>query len=420
MFALLENLSLNGEDESYPPSPTPSNNAAVSSEGRAQEHEAVVYEQDPEDEEAEIVTTTLFDLYALGAASIQAPIYTRALLQEIATTVAWIARDQQLPLSQRVLDSPLYFTHSDGQEDEIWWPKRHRCDALQIDYMARVETMPAFQSAFKIMWDKCKELGNVVDRAEIVHPPPYFLQSYKREKTTDHLDPAAMQAWRTQLDSMQSLWEASASCAQLTKIVRKEASRLTKPITKIVCFGLGALKRISIIGLNCQIQHLTAFTLAKVLTAHNARKFPGAPAVKVILQDPCYQECDRILWQERTPASLDFDMSSPEALLAVDANALVMTAYLPLGMPLVQIIADMYAGNAKEGPGMMLCDSMALEPNRRWYTLNNRSAPHVARFLLGGYSPCKEPWVGFEEDLMQALHRDSFWLEKMTLWLRKE
>jgi hypothetical protein len=166
---------------------------------------------------------------------------------------------------------------------------------------------------------------------------------------------------------------------------------------------------------------MTAFTLAELLTTYNTRKFPDAPAVKVILQDPCYQQCDRILWPELTSAPVDFDMSNPEALLAVDANALVITAFLPVDMPLVQIIADMYAGNAKEGPGMMLCDRMEdLRPDRRWYSLSHRGAPHVARFLLGGYMSSQANWVGLEEELTEAMGHDRYWLQKMTLWLRKE
>jgi hypothetical protein len=431
MFALLENLDLNGENESSPPSPTSSNNDAVSSEDSAQEHEAKRKQAEEEEEEEEedriagLIVNKQIDLLALEEALGQQSIYTKDVLQDIASYVAWIARDQALPQSKRMLDSPLPFTLPDGQKVIFWEPSRHQNpDAVSVKYMARVETSPLFQAEFGNQWPKSREFRDInqeVEIADLLNLPPYLLSSFCKDKAPENLKPAAMQTWRTRLQNLQQLWEASASCAQIFKLVQSGAAKLTKPITKIVCFGLGAVERAKVVGLDCAIQHMTAFTLAELLTTYNERKFPDAPAVKVILQDPCYQQCDRILWPELTSAPVDFDMSNPEALLAVDANALVITAFLPVDMPLVQIIADMYNGNAKEGPGMMLCDRMEdLRPDRRWYSLSHRGAPHVARFLLGGYLSSQANWVGLEEELTEAMGHDRYWLKKMTLWLRKE
>jgi hypothetical protein len=432
MFALLEDLHIEGENESSPPSPTSSNIDAVSPEDSAQEHEEAEREEakrkeakeDEENRIAELVVSKKIDLLALEEASGQQPIYTKALLRDIAHFVARLTQDQALPESQR-RQVPLYFTHPDGQKVIFWEPSEDEDpNAIKIDYMARVETSPFFQAELGDKSDKSRYLRDINQEAEIAdlwNPPPYILSSFWKKKSSVHLNPATMQTWRTRLQNLQQLWEASASCAQIFKLVQSGAAKLTKPITKIVCFGLGAVERAKVVGLDCAIQHMTAFTLAELLTTYNAGNFPDAPAVKVILQDPCYQQCDRILWPELTSAPVDFDMSNPEALLAVDANALVMTAFLPVDMPLVQIIADMYNGNAKEGPGMMLCDRMEdLKPDRRWYSLSHRGAPHVARFLQGGYWSSQANWVGLEEELTEAMGHDRYWLQKMTLWLRKE
>ena len=49
-------------------------------------------------------------------------------------------------------------------------------------------------------------------------------------------------------------------------------------------------------------------------------------------------------------------VSDPEGLLAIDAGTLVVTAFLPVQMPLVQVIADLFSKDPTEGPAAIICD----------------------------------------------------------------
>lgn len=168
-----------------------------------------------------------------------------------------------------------------------------------------------------------------------------------------------MRWWNAKLRNTKELWEESGSCAQLYRIVRNCASKLKAPITKIICIGLGKLNSDPTFYQSA-IQHMTVFSFAKTLDAYNQTKFPDSPPVAIIAQDPSYEMCDRILLQELTKSSIDFSLSDPETLLAIDANTLVVTAFLPHTVPLMQIMADLFADRLTEGPAMILREDRVL------------------------------------------------------------
>ncbi|KAF1924197.1 uncharacterized protein M421DRAFT_296751 [Didymella exigua CBS 183.55] len=79
---------------------------------------------------------------------------------------------------------------------------------------------------------------------------------------------------------------------------------------------------------------MTTFTIADQL--ESVHREP----VQVILQDPCYTEKDLMILGELYKKSpLLFD---PKGLLVIDSNTTLMTAFLPVGYPLMHMIADMF------------------------------------------------------------------------------
>jgi hypothetical protein len=426
IYALLEHLTIDGEEECTTPSPSSADINAVFAEDNAADYDddnRQWYEEDEQDDDFEPMETC-FDLLILEQEQAQRPLFSKDLLQEIASQVSWITLQQSRSVSERTIDH-LEFTQPNGQGVTIWRAK-NVANAIRVEYMTRVETSPIFQSRFGHDWKRSIPihfLNPSLSEAQLTTPPPYYLTSFNSIPDTTHLSSTSMTWWRTRLHRTQQLWNSSTSCEKLTSAIRLGASKLTCPITKIVCFGLGALGK-NAAFYSSSHQHMAAFSLANTLNTYNQAKHPEAPAVQIILSDPCYRPIDHILLQELTSSPLGFGLSSPNALLAVDANALVMTAYLPVTVPLMQILADVFAGKSKEGPGMVLCDQMrGMGVEKRWYVMTDRSSPAVAMFLLGGYLVHKEGFGGMEEEFREDAfggEKHMYWLEDMKLWLRKE
>jgi hypothetical protein len=119
-------------------------------------------------------------------------------------------------------------------------------------------------------------------------------------------------------------------------------------------------------------------------------------------------------------------VSDPEGLLAIDAGTLVVTAFLPVQMPLVQVIADLFSKDPTEGPAAIICDIMTVDVEKREYSLSDRASPAVARFLTNHYEKAEDGFDdhGLEDELMADAYGDDwenrfYWLNWMDLWVRK-
>ena len=147
-----------------------------------------------------------------------------------------------------------------------------------------------------------------------------------------------------------------------------------------------------------------------------------AGPVQIIAQDPCYEERDRILLPAICTHPLDFSLSDPETILAIDGNTLVVTAFLPVTVPLMQILADLHAEDSSKAPAMMLCDKMNLSGRKEDYCLRNRESPGVVN-MLSSYHRWEKGFGQIERELEEDVRGNatewSFWLEKMDLWLKK-
>lgn len=375
------------------------------------------YEWDDED----YALHTDFDLVALEQTRGQAPIFTRALLQRIVTETRTILTQQSLPAAQRTQTS-VSFTSASGPTFKIWEATPFASD-VSVHYTTRVESSTAFQTRFHTAWSKSQTLRSLnpdMSSEEFcANIPPYHFTTWLRDPGSNDLNETIMSCWRARLWRTQALWAKSASCAQIKRIVHHGASKLKKPITKVVCVGLGRLDA-RVNWYQAVLQHMTVFSLAGELDKVNQANFPGTLAVKVIASDPGYVELDRVLLQELTSTRIDFELSDQETYLEMDANALVVTAYLPVAVPLMQILADLWA--EKECPGMLIVDQMP-ELGRTEYCLRDRGSPGVARMLGEGYWFSKYELVDLEEELRADVYGDTghgYWLKEMGIWLRRE
>lgn len=354
-------------------------------------------------------------------------IFTRQLLQEIKSNKIAITTELQKPAQIRRQLDPTYMTvfgkfkvWNLDEEDDF----NEDIHLVTIRLMSRVELHPDFQSSF---WkvSKTNRMLRVTNQMQEKHdwvPVPYALTLGCAVQNHEHRDMDIMRGYWKAIQNTKSLWLKSSSRRKLLRLAEQLASSY-KPITKIVCFGLGALNHDKA-WYESSLQHITAFTIAKHLEqAYRQNSLYNNP-VEVIFQDPCYSQKDRELLKRLYKGGTLSFASDPDGLLAIDSNTVVLTAFLPIGYPLMQVISDMFHGTNGEGPTAIVCDSMDLNPQRELYTLGDRSSPAVAQFLKEQYvtSDFKNHVLEKElaEDLFGAANTNrQYWLSEMQLHLRK-
>ncbi|KAJ8109464.1 hypothetical protein OPT61_g7441 [Boeremia exigua] len=307
------------------------------------------------------------------------------------------------------------------QEDDDKAENNYGCVTVRL--MSRVELHPDFQHKF---WkfsaiNRILRVTNELQGKNNWVPVPYALVLDTTPWNNEHKDKKIMQGYFNALQTTKRLWLESSSRKKIVQMTERLAARY-KNITKIVCFGLGAINHDKAFY-ESSLQHMTAFTIAKHLEQIYKTQSLHTGAVQVILQDPCYTQKDReLLGKLYQGGTLSF-ASDPDGLLAVDSNTIVMTAFLPVRYPLMQIIADMFHGMEGKGPAAMICDELDLNPHQELYALGNRSSPAVARFLTQQYAVSDfkdhvlEPELA--DNLFGADHTDRHWLSSMHLHMRR-
>jgi hypothetical protein len=315
---------------------------------------------------------------------------------------------------------------ANGLEIKIW-KAADNTNSITTHYLTRVELCSAFQKRFGSISKRSMLLRGLnagmpeEDLNEI--QAPYFIESYRRLFDSTYLDPTKMGQRRARLRRTQDLWRNSESCKTLCNATLRGVSMLKSPVTKIVCVGLGKLA-MEPAWYQSALQHISVFPIAEALNEFNAERDPDCAPVQNIARDPCYEVCDRILLQELTSTPINFSLSDPETLLAIDANTLVVSAYLPTSVPLMQIVADLFSEKAREGPAMVLWDRVPdMRPEKRWYCMRNRDSPAVARFLTG--YKCRLNGLGklegdLEVDVTGGRNVRKYWLDEMSFWLRDD
>jgi hypothetical protein len=393
IYALLSNLDVNSTD-SVPPAD----------------------EQDPEYASVH----TIFDLVALEE-SRPSPVFTHKLLQQIADHVKIINAEQTKPISERRVE---YLEHvrDDGKNVVIWKPAASgNANSVRIEYMTRVELHPLFTSLFGNTWHRL--INQSILNPHLPHTQaiaPYYISSYARAPPLP-LD----QMLLNRLLTTQTLWLSSPSCTQLRTIITSALSKLSVPITQIVGIGLGAFAVHPAFYAGSALQHISVVYLAGVIDTYNAAHYPHAAGVRIVLGDPCYEDADSEYMRRLAgngDLEIEMGLSDPDVLLSVDAQTMVVSAYLPTKVPLVQILADLFGFGKDDGPGILMMD-IVRDQTSNYYCLRNRSTPHVARWLANAYIPWTGKFVGVGADVERDVGlgpENKYWVEGMGIWVRKD
>lgn len=254
-------------------------------------------------------------------------------------------------------------------------------------------------------------------------PVPYVIVAETLAHSKDHKSKKIMQGYWHALQKTAQLWLKSSSRLKILQMADEMALRL-KPITKIVCFGLGAITHEKAFY-ESSLQHMTAFSIAERLKKAYRDKYNHESPVEIILQDPCYTQKDyELLNKMYSGGPLTF-VSDPDGILEINANTIVLTALLPVTYPLMQIITDLFHGKEGEGPAAIICDSMDLDPAQQLYALVDRASPEVARFLTNEYSVSDFKDHVLEPELAEDVSGGEgasrpYWLSKMQLYMRRD
>jgi hypothetical protein len=213
---------------------------------------------------------------------------------------------------------------------------------------------------------------------------PFAFETYPRKFKNEHLGEKKLADYHKAIFHTKALWQKSSSREMLIETFQQFA-KSSAPITQIVCFSLGALDlRKSFY--HSLVRYMAIFTISRALEKFYRQTDSSRAPIKLVLQDPNYEFKDhfilRKLFNEHDNISF---VDDPGGLLAIDAGSLFVTAFLPVQMPLVQIIADIFHGDPTQGPVAIICDTMEVNPDKGFYSLEDRASPATARFFTDHY-----------------------------------
>lgn len=382
---------------------------------------------DLDDEDLEIVFGYRVNLITQENQHKRKPIYTRGLLNDVKLFVDQIREGFSIRSDQRGFQN-LYGYGLNHNSYKIWRldnNNRHS-NFIQVEYLSRVEMHPEFQHRYGIHSDQIRALREYnKDSKDDCIDTPYTFITFHRQYLNEHQDTAKMQEYWAAMMHTERLWKESSSRRKLREDFKETAKRCA-PITQVVCFGLGALN-LNKKFYHSAIQYMAVFSIIQTLNEVYRQTDSDRPTIKLVLQDPNYEIKDHQILERLSNDGDNISfVSDPEGLLAIDAGTLVVTAFLPVQMPLVQVISDLFSKDPTEGPAAIICDTMTVDVEKREYSFSDRASPAVARFLTNHYEKAEDGFDdhGLEDELMADAYGDDwenrfYWLNSMDLWVRK-
>ncbi|CBX96737.1 hypothetical protein LEMA_P110020.1 [Plenodomus lingam JN3] len=330
-----------------------------------------------------------YDLVVNEEQNSSAPVFSRVLLESICDQKRTLVRDFDLEDEERTIRHLEY--HFSSVEVTKVWQDYHKEDVpewLLVRYPARVELIHEFHSRFGKYSRHIQLLQKYSDLDSVTHLlTPYSFESsnsFNYILLEEHKDPGVMKAYHVALKIAMAIWLESDARDQF-QMIMSAAAIISNPIKRIVCFGLGQIQFTDNAWNGSVLQHLAVFTVIKVLETRYKESGLDNRPIDILFQDPSYEKKDWILVRELHRAmgcgeiSKVYSVTDPEGLLAVDTNTFVVTAFLPFKVPLMQIVADLFASSS--GPAAFICDKMALDTTKWYYKLHDRDSPAVARFF---------------------------------------
>jgi hypothetical protein len=396
--------------------------------GETEEFDPLDDSDENEEEDLETVFGYNVDLVAQESKNKDKPIYTRGLLSDVKLCANQIHKELSLAPIRR----ELYHLDDYGLNQKsyrVWESHNNRNDNyLQVEYLSRVEMHPDFQHRYGKYSDQIRALRRYnKDHRDDCIDTPYTFITFHRQFLNEHNNIAKMREYWSAVMHTKSLWIPSMSRRKLQETFQ-ETGKTCAPITKVLCFGLGAFN-LNKKFYHSAIQYMAVFSIIQALNEFYLRNDANRALIKLVLQDPNYELKDHQLLRKlfHSDDNISF-VSDPEGLLAIDSGTLVVTAFLPVQMPLVQIIADLFSKDASKGPVAVICDTMTVDTAKREYSLSDRASPAAARFLTSHYEKTEDGFEehGLDDELMADAYGDDgeeknrlYWLNRMDLWVRK-
>ncbi|KAL4955089.1 hypothetical protein BDW69DRAFT_193524 [Aspergillus filifer] len=168
---------------------------------------------------------------------------------------------------------------------------------------------------------------------------------------TDYYPESSFDEVQAKFAESQSAWEESETCQTLVRNLEKlrRSGKLSKPVRKIVGFGLGSLSCLAdeFHSMRAHAQHAAVRTMARVLSNGAAHSDLGD--IRCFVQDPAYTEVDTSLLRTLGIEPLD----DPKGFLEIDDETLVFS--VSPNVPVKQIVADV------AWPGLMVWNTVSLE-----------------------------------------------------------
>lgn len=358
-------------------------------------------------EEAECWRTHKVDLIAFEKEIKGKPIFTRKRLERFAVLRDMARNGEEYPLTARDIHGKLRVIWKPADKEEFGGKET----TVSLKYLTFVELSSQYDPPDEERSDNVQLLAKYNKWEEEYIPQPVFLSNVPKFSSSCHLRPQDMKRWNDRLRYIKQLWTASSSASLLRQKFKKAAKRSVH-IKKIVCVGLGNLRHSNEEEYQAALQHMTAFTIASTLNKTYKEDDASAPPVEIICQDPCYLERDRVLWKQGYK-NISF-VDDPNGLLTIDANTLVITAFLPTDVPLLQIITDLVPG----GPAGVICDRIDLTAEKEMFCIIDRASPRVREMLAGFERSGFEDYVVEREVWDHVCGHEQYWLWAMECFLK--
>ncbi|KAI4696035.1 uncharacterized protein J4E88_000207 [Alternaria novae-zelandiae] len=352
-----------------------------------------------DDEPPDEMLEHLVDLDALEKQHSNKPMYTRSLLLQIRKQQRIILDQASLPPDRRTIQY-LTWRAPDGSLTNVWKNtnlsrvNQERKQRVDVDFVCRVALDPEFQREYgwhvgstlmlRLYSDAVTKYSGTED---VYLGAPYALRIVDQGKTLQHQDAKQMQRYRDAVAQSLAFWKKGDFAKKFTATTKGIAG-LSAPVEKIVCFGL-SVPRPDWMH-HSVFQHIPVFSMAKTLARRYQKYGLGQKKIKILLQEPNYEERDWTLFSElhkamgcEASSEIEF-VNDPDGLLAIDTSTMVIAPHLPTGtFPWIQIIADLFASGS--GPAVIIGDHLAVDIGKEAFVHYDRGSPAVSRFLSDRY-----------------------------------
>ncbi|CAE7179278.1 hypothetical protein CFE70_006041 [Pyrenophora teres f. teres 0-1] len=261
-----------------------------------------------------------------NVAHFEAPFFTRALLQRVASEVELARKGNCIIEMPHILGGGV--------------------TKLQLE--SRIAT------AVSLSWYTTMKIAEYIGKTPGYVITPHYLPSTSRYTDSETLkgpiemltpDDSSYRVWKLiqQMPIPPSMddgkvYENEVLMSKLWRDLPPRLDALTVRIENIVCAALGAPFLDGKKSYRSVTQHLLACSVSRYLSQLYAKDSGDAPSIPILAHDPVYTFEDVcLLWHLKPPITV---VSDPYHYLAITPSTLVIIMYAPKTQPILEIVAD--------------------------------------------------------------------------------